>query len=233
MEQTVVIANQGLSLWGLFMGAGFVVKIVMIMLLLASVWSWTIIISKFIKFKSLYADADRFEAQFWSGESLDDLYERTEKSHLDPMSAVFCSAMMEWRRSFAKMTSSNLKATLQQRIERVMSVTVGREVEHIESHMGFLASVGSAAPFIGLFGTVWGIMTSFHEIASQNNTSLAVVAPGIAEALLATAMGLLVAIPATMAYNKISADIARYTNRLDSFAEEFGTIISRQLEEQQ
>jgi biopolymer transport protein TolQ len=215
------------------MGAGIVVKFVMIMLFAASVWSWAIIVAKFLKLKSLHGDAERFEVQFWSGESLDDLFDRTEKNQLDPMSAVFCAAMLEWRRSFAKITSSNFKATLQQRIERVMSVTLDREVEHLQQHMGFLSSVASVAPFIGLFGTVWGIMTSFRDIAAQNSTSLAVVAPGMAEALLATAMGLAAAIPSLLAYNKISYEINRYANRLDAFTNEFGTIISRQLEDQQ
>lgn len=227
-----MVHAQGFSPWALFMGAGLVVKVVMLMLFFASLWSWTIIISKIFKLKSLVSDAEHFETQFWSGESLDDLYDRTEKRQHDPMSAVFCAAMLEWRRSFSKTISSSLKATVQQRIERVMHVTVGREIEQVEQHLGFLASVGSAAPFVGLFGTVWGIMTSFSEIASQNSTSLAVVAPGIAEALLATAMGLVVAIPAVIAYNKISHDISTYANRLDSFADEFGTIISRQLEDQ-
>jgi biopolymer transport protein TolQ len=149
------------------------------------------------------------------------------------MSAVFSAAMREWRRSAAR-TGTNLastRASLQQRIDRVMDVTVGREMERLEKYMSFLASVGSTAPFVGLFGTVWGIMNSFSSIAAEKNTSLAVVAPGIAEALFATALGLVAAIPAVLAYNKLSNDLARYASRLDAFAGEFGAILSRQLDE--
>ncbi len=233
MEQTIVTQVHALSAWELFMQAGMVVKLVMLMLCGASIWSWAIIFAKFFKLKNLYKDADQFESQFWSGESLDELYERTEKRQHDPMTAVFCAAMLEWRRSFSKIaSSSSLRATVQQRIERVMYSTLDREGEYLQHHMGFLSSVASVAPFIGLFGTVWGIMTSFKDIAAQNNASLAVVAPGMAEALLATAMGLIAAIPALLAYNKISYEINRYTNRLQAFSDEFGTIISRQLEDQ-
>ena len=232
MEQPIMTYSHGLSPWELFINAGLVVKSVMLMLTAASIWSWSIIITKTVKLKSLYTDADYFESQFWSGDSLDDLYERLGKRPRDPMSSVFYAAMQEWRRSFLKNSTSQLKATMHQRIERVMSVTVNREMDNIEQRMSFLATVGSTATFVGLFGTVWGIVTSFNDIAAQNNTSLAVVAPGIAEALFATAIGLIVAIPAMVAYNKLSHEITRYGNRLDSFASEFGTIISRQLEEQ-
>ena len=227
------VLDTGLSLWDMFWKADFIVMVVMVLLIAASVWTWTIVINKFRKLRFLSQQAEAFEEAFWSGGSLDQLYERVSTRVADPMTAVFSAAMREWRRSVAKggAVSSDLKATLHQRIERIMQVTIGREMEAIERQMGFLASVGSTAPFVGLFGTVWGIMNSFHAIAQSQNTSLAVVAPGIAEALFVTALGLVAAIPAMISYNKISADLDRYGNRLDTFASEFGSIISRQLEE--
>ncbi|MBI3514344.1 MAG: protein TolQ [Proteobacteria bacterium] len=230
MENTV--ASQ-LSLWTLFIQADIVVKVVMILLLFASFWCWAIIFDKLMKLRHLVQQADEFEDSFWSGGSLEELYDRVGNRPVDPMSAVFAAAMREWRRSAAKGLANPpaARANLQQRIDRVMSVTVGRELERLEKYLPFLASVGSTAPFIGLFGTVWGIMNSFTAIAAQKNTSLAVVAPGIAEALFATALGLVAAIPAVLAYNKISNDLGRYANRLEAFAGEFSAILSRQLDE--
>ncbi len=228
-----VATQTGVSIWDLFWGATPVVKLVMIVLLVASFWSWTIIFNKVIKLRKLHGHAAHFEESFWSGGSLDDLYDRLHGKSYDPMSLIFCSAMREWRRSLSKgMARSNeLRSTLQQRIERVMQVTLSREIEAIEKHMGFLATVGSTGMIIGLFGTVIGIMNSFEAIAAQQNANLAVVAPGIAEALFATAIGLVAAIPAMVAYNKLSSDINRYANKLDTFVSEFTSIISRQLEE--
>jgi len=222
-----------MSAWALFANADLVGKSVIILLVLASFWSWAIIFEKLIRVRRLDGQASRFEDMFWSGGSLDDLYERIGDNPPDPMSAMFGAAMREWRRSAARgLTGANaLRAGLSQRIERVMHVTLGREMERLERYLTFLASVGSTAPFIGLFGTVWGIMNSFHSIAATKNTNLAVVAPGIAEALFATALGLVAAIPAVIAYNKISNDLSRYANRLESFAAEFTAILSRQLEE--
>lgn len=222
-----------LTVWGLFLQADIVVKIVMVMLLLASVWSWAIIFEKSLKMRRLRSLAEQFEEAFWSGGSLDDLYDRIDKRPPDPMSSLFVSAMREWRRSSSKGVgvSGQNRISLQQRIERVMDISLGREMERLERHMIFLASVGASAPFIGLFGTVWGIMNAFTSIAASKNTSLAVVAPGIAEALFATALGLVAAIPAVIAYNKISTDLGRYAGRLEAFAGEFGAILSRQLEE--
>ena len=230
---TPLVVEGSFSLWDMFWKADFIVMVVMLLLIAASVWSWTIIINKVRKLQFLNKQAEGFEETFWSGGSLDQLYERVSTRVADPMAAVFSAAMREWRRSVSKggTVSSELKTTLHQRIERIMQVTVGREMEVIERQMGFLASVGSTAPFVGLFGTVWGIMNSFHAIAQSQNTSLAVVAPGIAEALFVTALGLVAAIPAMISYNKISADLDRYANRLDTFSNEFGSIISRQLEE--
>ena len=223
-----------LSMWGLFMSADLIVKVVMLALLFASFWTWTIIINKTLLMRKLGRLANNFEDAFWSGGSLDTLFERVGTRPRDPMSAVFGAAMREWRRITSKSASrdSGVKATLQERVDRVMQVTVGRELDKLERSMTFLASVGSNAPFVGLFGTVWGIMNSFSSIAASKNTSLAVVAPGIAEALFATALGLIAAIPASIAYNKISSELNRYANRLDSFSNEFGSIIARQLDEE-
>jgi len=222
-----------LSIISLFMQADLIVKIVLFLLLAASFWSWAVIFDKFMRLRRLSRDAESFEESFWSGGSLDDLYDRIGTRPLDPMSAVFAAAMREWRRSAAKglTASSRMRASLQERIERVMQVTVGREMERLERFMPFLATVGSTSPFVGLFGTVWGIMNSFQSIAAAKNTSLAVVAPGIAESLFATALGLVAAIPAVVAFNKFSTDFGRYAGRLDAFSSEFSAILSRQLDE--
>ena len=222
-----------MSVLGLVLQADIIVKIVLVILVLASFWCWTIIFDKLLKMRRLSDQAAQFEEAFWSGGSLEDLYDRIGNRPVDPMSAVFAAAMREWRRSSARglVAGAPGKQSLQERIERVMNVTVGREMERLEKYLPFLASVGSTAPFVGLFGTVWGIMNSFTSIAAQKNTSLAVVAPGIAEALFATALGLVAAIPAVLAYNKISNDLGRYSHRLEAFAGEFGAILSRQLDE--
>ena len=228
-----VTPGQELSVINLFLQADTIVKIVMILLLLASFWTWAIIFDKALRLRRLRNQAKQFEEAFWSGGSLEVLFDRLEAKVLDPMSALFVAAMREWRRSAAKglVHTEHMRMSLQERIERVMDITLGREMDHLERHMIFLASVGSAAPFVGLFGTVWGIMNSFASIAASKNTTLAVVAPGIAEALFATALGLVAAIPAVLAYNKLSGDIGRFGNRLEAFAGEFGAILSRQLEE--
>jgi biopolymer transport protein TolQ len=222
-----------LSILGLFLQADALVKLVLLILILASFWSWAIIFDKVMRLRRLQKAASSFEESFWSGGSLDDLYERVGQRPLDPMTAVFSAAMREWRRSAAKglLTTTPMRSSLQQRVERVMNVAVGREMERIERFMAFLATVGSTAPFVGLFGTVWGIMDSFQSIAAVKNTSLAVVAPGIAESLFATALGLVAAIPAVVAYNKFSTDFGRYAGRLEAFSSEFSAILSRQLDE--
>lgn len=239
MEQTAVASAaiagsvaHDLSVWGLFLQADIVVKLVMIILVLASFWCWAIIFEKLIRMRRLAAQAEEFEEAFWSGGLLEDLYDRIDNRPREPMSSVFTAAMREWRRSASKgLSETSQRASLAQRIERVMHVTMGREIESLERHMSFLATVGSTAPFIGLFGTVWGIMNSFQAIAQSKDTSLAVVAPGIAEALFATALGLVAAIPAVVAYNKISTDLGRYAARLEAFGNEFSAILSRQFEE--
>ena len=231
--QGLAQAAHDLSVWGLFMQADWIVKGVMIMLLLASIWSWAIIIEKLFRMRRLRSQARQFEEAFWSGGSLEELFDRISMRPPDPMSSIFVAAMREWRRSASKglLSTDTLRENLRERIERVMNITLGREIDQLDRYMTFLASVGSAAPFVGLFGTVWGIMNSFAAIAGSKNTSLAVVAPGIAEALFATALGLVAAIPAVLAYNKLNSDISRYSNRLEAFAGEFGAILSRQLEE--
>ncbi|GGC38367.1 hypothetical protein GCM10011504_15960 [Siccirubricoccus deserti] len=224
-------AANDLSLWGLFLQADWVVKLVMLGLLLASVWVWAIVFEKVSSIRRANRAADAFEDAFWSGGSLDELYRKEGDQPSHPMAAVFVAAMREWRRSAQRLAGSDLIANgLRERIDRTMAVTVQREMERLERWMIFLASVGSVAPFIGLFGTVWGIMNSFAAIAGMQNTNLAVVAPGIAEALFATAIGLVAAIPAVLAYNKISSDLARFAARLEGFASEFGAILSRQTE---
>ena len=214
----------------LFERADLIVKSVIILLLLASLWCWAIIFEKWIGVRRLNKRSNAFEKTFWSGQSLDDLYDRISAEPRDPMSAVFVAAMREWRRSPSKSGIGGATASLAERIDRVMHITVQREMDRVERYMTFLATTGSTAPFIGLFGTVWGIMNSFQSIALSKNTSLAVVAPGIAEALFATALGLLAAIPAVVAYNKLSRDLDRYAGRLDNFAGEFGAILSREME---
>ena len=218
-----------LSMWGLFLQADVIVQLVMLLLVVASFWCWAIIFEKVLRMRRLDRQAVQFEEGFWSGGSLDDLYDQIGQRPEDPMSAIFVAAMREWRRSGAHgAAGEESRLTLTGRIDRVMDITLGRELNHLERYMSFLASVGSTAPFVGLFGTVWGIMNSFQAIALTKNTSLAVVAPGIAEALFATALGLVAAIPAVVAYNKLSTDIGRYAGRLEAFAGEFGAILSRQ-----
>ncbi|MFZ1109525.1 MAG: protein TolQ [Rhodomicrobium sp.] len=216
------------SFLGLFLQAHAVVKFVMIGLTLASVWCWSIVIEKLIAFRRARSQADEFERVFWSGQSLDELYMSMSQKPASAMGALFVAAMREWRRSIEG--AAKPLAGVQMRIERVMEVTITREMERLERRLLFLATVGAVAPFIGLFGTVWGIMTAFQGIAASKNTNLAVVAPGIAEALFATALGLLAAIPAVIFYNMFSQSLTRQSQRLEAFADEFSAIVSRQLD---
>ncbi len=227
------VAATDFSVWALFLKADIIVKAVMIFLFVASIWCWAIIVEKVLRLRKLNSSAEKFEDIFWSGGSLDTLYDQIGTQPTDPMSAVFSAAMREWRRSVDSGGGPDSSSSLMERINRVMDVTVNREIEKIERQMTILASTGSTAPFVGLFGTVWGIMNSFQAISITKNTSLAVVAPGIAEALFATALGLVAAIPAVIAYNKISKDMDRYAARLDDFSSEFSAIILRQMEGRQ
>ena len=220
------------SLLSLFLRADLVVKSVIVILIAASIWSWAIIVSKIVSLKRLKQLESEFDEIFWSGNSFDDLYETFNYNRNDPKSKIFCSAMEEWKKSkksSSQMNSSQINS-LKERMNRSMLVTFNKESELIEKNLTFLATAGSTAPFVGLFGTVWGIMNSFQSIAIAKNTNLAVVAPGIAEALFATALGLFVAIPAVVAYNKISSDLSKYFISLDSFIDQFSTIFFRQLE---
>jgi biopolymer transport protein TolQ len=222
---------QDLSVLGMFLQADWVVKVVMFALLCASVWVWAIVFEKVASLRRANRAANRFEDQFWSGGSLDDLFDEEGQKPRHPIAAVFGAAMSEWRRSQRVVGADMSRSGVRDRVERAMAVTISREMERQERWMVFLASVGATAPFIGLFGTVWGIMHSFAAIAAMHNTNLSVVAPGIAEALLATAIGLVAAIPAVLAYNKLSSDLSRFAARLEGFATEFGAILSRQSEE--
>ncbi len=229
--QFAQLAND-FSLMSLFGRADWVIRSVIIILLLASFWSWAIIIDKFFRFRRLRSQSNKFEDVFWSGKSLDDLYDKLGHRPDHPMAMMFASAMREWRRSGEKVPiTSSTAAGVKERVGRVMRVTEARELDRVERFLSFLATVGSTAPFVGLFGTVWGIMNSFQSIATQNNTTLAVVAPGIAEALFATALGLLAAIPAVVAYNNFINARDRLAVRLNGFGEEFQAILSRQLDE--
>lgn len=227
-------ASHDLSMIGLFFQADLIVKAVMMILIISSVWCWAIIFEKRATLSKLSKRAKRFEDAFWSGEPLDKLYQRIKKSPHDPMLQTFSAGMEEWQNTVQSgiPNKEELQASLRQRVERAMTVTIHREMIRLERGMTFLATVGSTAPFIGLFGTVWGIMNSFTAIAQTNNTSLAVVAPGIAEALFATALGLVAAIPAVIAYNGYSNRLGRYAGRLDAFVTEFTAILSRHLESQ-
>ncbi|WP_367717557.1 protein TolQ [Nitratireductor sp. GISD-1A_MAKvit] len=230
MESVTLAAPGGeLSIWALFWQAGWVVKLVMIGLLVASVWTWAIIVDKLIAYARMRSALNRFEKTFWSGQSLEELYRALSERKTTGMGSIFVAAMREWKKSFEKGARSPIG--LQTRIDKAMDLALTREMERLESRLGFLASIGSAAPFIGLFGTVVGIMTSFQAIAGSKSTNLAVVAPGIAEALLATAIGLLAAIPAVIAYNKLSSDAGKLAGRMEGFADEFSTILSRQIDE--
>jgi biopolymer transport protein TolQ len=235
MEENAVTALQlagdevvGLGLWSLVAQADPVVKGVLLLLVLASIWSWTVIFDKAFRLGRVRRKARAFESAFWSGAPLDELYRRLGRSADHPMALLFTAAMEEWRETQRPSVAS--ARILLERIEKVMALTLDREIEVMGRHLSSLATIGATAPFVGLFGTVWGIMNSFQSIALTKNTTLAVVAPGIAEALLATALGLVAAIPAVVAYNKLSADVDRYANRVSNFADEFAVVLSRELD---
>jgi biopolymer transport protein TolQ len=231
MEMETLAATQEIdfSLWALFMRATFTVQLVMIMLIVASFWSWAIIVQKHLDLRKARAEARDFEYTFWSGEPLDRLYDRVSDNPSTASERVFVAGMTEWRRS--QRTDGGMIPGTQSRIDRAMNVAIERETEGLNKGLTFLATVGATAPFIGLFGTVWGIKHAFEEIALQQSTNLAVVAPGIAEALLATGLGLLAAIPAVIFYNKLNKEAEGVTGLYEGFADEFALILSRQLDE--
>ncbi|MFU1477707.1 protein TolQ [Roseovarius sp. C7] len=227
--ETLAMAQEmDFSMWALFARATIVVKLVMLMLIIASFWAWSIIIQKLIMYRKARAEAERFDQRFWSGEPLDELFEEIGTEATGQSERVFAAGMMEWRRSHRN--DGGMIANATARIDRSMDVAIAKESEDLQSGLSVLATVGSTAPFVGLFGTVWGIMHAFIGIAEEQNTNLAVVAPGIAEALLATGLGLLAAIPAVIFYNKLSADADRIVAGYEAFADEFATILSRQLD---
>ncbi len=214
------IAVADFSFWTLFTRADFIVKSVIIILILASVYSWALIFEKYKVFKKIYKSTEEFEQDFINSKSVKTLYEKVNQESEDPMTIVF--------RSGAKYLTENKSQSqniLTEKVKSVMDVAIDKEVEKYENKLTFLATVGSVAPFIGLFGTVWGIMNSFQSIAISRNTSLAIVAPGIAEALFATALGLLAAIPAVVAYNKFTSNSRKYTQKLENFTQTFISII--------
>lgn len=227
--ETLALAQEiDFSMWALFARATLVVKLVMLLLMIASFWSWSIIVQKLITYRKARVEADVFDRRFWSGDPLDELFDEIGPEPKGHSQKIFAAGMMEWRRSHRN--DGGMIAGATARIDRSMDVAIAKESEELQRGLPVLATVGSTAPFVGLFGTVWGIMNAFIEIAEQQSTNLAVVAPGIAEALLATGLGLLAAIPAVIFYNKLSADADRLVASYEAFADEFVTILSRQLD---
>lgn len=223
-----------LSMWDMIWDSDMITKVVMIGLIAASVWSWAIIFEKISAIRQVKKLSKMFEEKFWSGGSLDRLYETIGNRPRDPMSAMFVAAMKEWKRTniMKSKTDRGLRGvSLQQRIEKAMMVSMDKELDELDTRLGFLASTGSIAPLVGLFGTVWGIINSFNAIAVSQSNSLAAMAPGIAEALFTTAFGLIAAIPAVVAYNIITTDIERYAKTLDNFMAEFSSILSREIDD--
>ena len=230
MDQSTLASAQELdfSLLALFLRASLTVKFVMVILIFASFWSWSIIFRKFLVFRAARSEAAAFDQAFWSGEPLDELFDQIGQNPEGPSQRIFAAGMLEWRRSHRQ--DGELIAGAQTRIDRSMDVAIAKEGERLNAGLGVLATVGSTSPFIGLFGTVWGIKAAFEQIAISQNTALSVVAPGIAEALVATAIGLVAAIPAVIFYNKLSGDSDKITAGYEAFADEFSTILSRQLD---
>lgn len=234
LQDVANAASDQMSLWDMVWASDSITKIVMIGLIAASVWSWAIIFEKFAMLRRVKRTSKKFEEAFWSGGSLDRLYDAIGNHPRDPMSAMFTSAMKEWRRTniLKSKTDRGLRGvSLQQRVEKSMAVTMDKELDDLDKRLGFLASTGSVAPLVGLFGTVWGIINSFNAIALTQSNSLSAMAPGIAEALFTTAFGLIAAIPAVVAYNMITSDIDRYAKRLENFIAEFSSILSREIDD--
>ncbi len=227
-ETLAVAQEMDFSLWALYARATLIVKLVMLMLIASSFWAWSIIIQKMLMYRKARAEAEAFDRRFWSGDPLDELFDEIGADPAGQSERVFAAGMTEWRRSHRSDGALIPGATA--RIDRSMDVAIAKESEKLQSGLQILATIGSTTPFIGLFGTVWGIMNAFIEIAEQQSTNLAVVAPGIAEALLATGLGLLAAIPAVIFYNKLSSDADRLVAGYEAFADEFATILSRQLD---
>lgn len=230
MQTAYILAGVGdsITVWGMFAQATITVKLVMISLVVASFWTWSIIVQKTIQYRAAKAEAEEFDRAFWSGEPLDGLYDQIGPEPVGASQKIFAAGMTEWRRSHRE--DGGLIPGATARIDRSMDVAIAKEAEILQKGLPVLATTGSTAPFVGLFGTVFGIMNAFIEIAEQQNTNLAVVAPGIAEALLATGLGLMAAIPAVVYYNKFNADSDRILGGYEAFADEFATILSRQVD---
>ncbi|AFB26053.1 MULTISPECIES: protein TolQ [spotted fever group] len=227
-----VITQDHLSIFSLISSSDIIGKSVMLMLLIASIWSWAIILDKIFKLVQVQKSMRAFENVFWSGGVLEQLYESIKRSVNNPLALIFVSAMDECKSLSTKGLSESLKNNHKERITGVMYLAQNREVEKLEKNLSFLATVGSSAPFVGLFGTVWGIMHSFQSIATSKNTSLAVVAPGIAEALLATAIGLFAAIPAVIFYNYLISRITLINNKIEDFISELNSILSKAIDQE-
>lgn len=234
LNEIASTAQHHLSIFSMISSADMMAKVVMLILILASIWSWTIIFEKLISLRSIKKKISAFEAFFWSGQVLDQLYEAAKKKIDNPLSAIFISAMTECKRNDPKRPTTDglLKIGQKDRIFQGMNLVRDREIEKLEKNLGFLAIVGSNALFVGLFGTVWGIMHSFQSIAASKNTTLAVVAPGIAEALLATAIGLIAAVPCVIFYSHLISQVNSISNKMDDFIGELNTILSRAIDEE-
>ena len=222
------------SLFGLFTQSDLMTRFTSIMLVLASIYAWAIIIEKTFTLKKIKTQSFAFERKFWSGGSLEELFNSLRSKAVDPMAIVFIAAMKEWKKSSSLLRSKNnvsKTANLHERIEKVMVISIEREMGKLEQRIDFLSMIGSIAPLVGLFGTIWGIMSSFSAIGASSSTTLGVIAPGIATALSTTALGLIVAIPAVIGYNKITSDLTAYNSKLEAFSGEFTAIISRQIDE--
>ena len=222
--------HQSLSMYGMFMESDIFMKILILGLLFTSLWCWTIIFDKVFTFKKIRSDMKDFESKFWSGGSLETLYKTYSKSTKNPLAVIFTSAIQEWHRSSQEHKVKKDTIKLSKRIDKVMQIAIDKQVDKLETRMMVLASTGSVAPLLGLFGTVWGIMDSFNAIGATQSTNIAAVAPGVAEALFTTAVGLIAAIPAVIAYNKLTNDIDRITQRMETFSDELSAILSRQLD---
>jgi len=228
--ETEVVGAAGeidFSLIAMFIRATIVVQAVNVLLVVASFWAWAIIVDRLLAYTRARRETAMFEDAFWSGQPLDALFDRIGSKPRSAVERVFVAGMGEWRRSFDK--TGGLIPGARDRIDRSLDVAIGREAEALGARLSYLATVGSISPYVGLFGTVWGIMTAFQEISVQQNTNLSTVAPGIAEALVTTAVGLLAAVPAVIFYNKLAGDAQRLTGRLEAFADEFSVILSRQI----
>ncbi len=225
------VARTSLSMYGMFMDSDIFMKTLILGLLFASVWCWAIIFDKVLLFKRTRENMKAFEEQFWSGGSLEGLYSVYAKAANNPLAVIFVSAIQEFRRSMSEKKKTGAGLKIQERVDKVMQIAIDKQVDKMETKMTFLASTGSVAPLLGLFGTVWGIMDSFNAIGLTQSTNIAAVAPGVAEALFTTAVGLIAAIPAVIAYNKLTNDIDRMAHRMETFSGELGAILSRQIEQ--